>query len=221
MRFFVLLAIVLCIAHSVCAQLRFGVTQATDNFNRADQDMISGAGGWSQQNGVGKMVVASNVSTSSAGADCGAVYTGITWSNDQYAQAKMTVTGGSASGYTGPSILLRGSTSAYTYYQISINAAATNNLGIARFVASTWTGLQLTTTAWTSGDVLRAEIRTVGTTAVINVYRNGTLITTYTDSTPIASGSAGLSYSSATTTRSLDDWEGGVLRQPGIGPTRR
>ena len=71
-----------------------------------------------------------------------------------------------------------------------------------------------------SGSLIRAEAVPSGTSLIINMYVNGTLRLTYTDTTPFTSGSAGLGAS--LTTAAMGAWEGGNLiwtRQGTVIPT--
>lgn len=60
-----------------------------------------------------------------------------------------------------------------------------------------------------SGSLIRAEAVTSGTSLIINMYVNGTLRLTYTDSSPFTTGAPGLAAS--TTAALMGTWEGGDL----------
>lgn len=138
-------------------------------------------------------------------------YTGPTWPNDQYSQCTCTVTGTGAD--TGPGVTVRcGSPSASsTWYRLSINKAASNNLVLYKSVAGALTRIAQRTITFTDGHTLRLEVS--GTT--LSIFYDGVLQgATVTDS-GIASGEAGLGYSSTSTAATVDDWEGGDLTAAG------
>jgi hypothetical protein len=66
-------------------------------------------------------------------------------------------------------------------------------------------------TAWSTGDVLRLEVRTiVPGTAHLTVYRNDTELFSYDDLEHfIADGQPGIGLNANAGGMSLDDWEGG------------
>ena len=178
---------------------------ASDDFNRADNVDLGTSwdvtpGGDSRFGIGGNAAVPSNFSV-----DCSESNNSIAWPSNQYAQAKVTVTGtdGVSSGI---GIALRMSTSAMTYYRFVVDKAASNNVAIDKFIAGTFTTLARFTSAWTDGDVLQA--RAIGDR--LEVYRNGTLLGSVGDNS-ILTGRAGIAYSSNETSASLDDWEGGLV----------
>jgi hypothetical protein len=177
---------------------------ATDDFNRANANPIGAP--WAKVGGIpGDFQIVSNAATpTTLASDGAAVHTGITWPNDQYCQGKVFVTGSGSS--TGPGLALRGTTASETYYRLSFNAAGTGNVDLWRAVAATYTNLWNRTATFTTGDTVRFEIQG----AVIRVFINGVQVgADFTDGSPIASGSPGLSSSSTSTTASVDDWVGG------------
>lgn len=176
---------------------------ATDNFNRADANPIGG--NWTTANNHNAMQIVSNTcQPSSLLVDCGAYYNAITWPDDQYAQVKVTVN--STGTGVGIGLFCRQAAAANTCYRLVASHAASNNIELGKFVTGTFTGIWTRTQAFTDGDILRLEVQ--GTT--LRAYFNGAQIGADTTDSSIASGNAGIAYSSATSaTTLLDDWEGG------------
>lgn len=186
---------------------------ATDNFNRADASPIGAP--WTTQIGSQAMKIVSNACTPvSTSMDCGAYNTSASWPNDQYSQCKVTATGG-ASADLGIGPAVRCSTSATTFYRAVWNGAATNNITLTKAVAGSYTLIWTRTATISAGSVLRIEAQ--GT--AIRVFVNGTQVGASTTDSSITSGSAGVQYSSAITTASLDDWEGGDFSASNVNYT--
>lgn len=146
--------------------------------------------------------------------DSGAIYTGVTFANDQWAQITLgTTSGGSPSAGNGIGVTLRASTSAQTEYRIVINTAASNQIEIAKFVSGSFSSLKICSanTTPTSGDVFYWQI----STNTISGKQNGSAITscgsTTDGSSPIASGSPGLTFSSSMTSSAVTAWRAGNL----------
>jgi len=178
---------------------------ATDNFNRANANPIGSP--WTTASGESAMQIVSNACTpSSTAADCGAYHSTITWPNDQYSKAKLSVSG-TAGSQAGAVLKVRQASGARTCYQLEVDHAATLNVCISKVVAGAFTSLTgfPVTQAWTDGDTW--EIRAVGTT--LKVFRNGVQVGPTATDNAIASGSAGIGYSSVETSCTIDDWEGG------------
>lgn len=176
---------------------------ATDNFNRANENPLSNSV-WSTVSGLSAMQIVSNVATpTNLNVDCGSRYSGISWPNDQYSKAKLSDNGGQ----NGPALLVRCAAAATTFYMLAVNHGATNNITIYSTVAGTFTALTgfPVTQAWTDGDTW--ELRATGTQ--IQCFLNGTQVGPTVTSSTIASGSAGIGYSSTSTSASVEDWEGG------------
>lgn len=184
---------------------------ATDNFNRANESPM--AGNWT--NVQGEFDLVSNAAQpQSLAVDSGARYNAITWPDDHYSQAKLTInnTGG---GGVGIGLLVRCSTSAVTFYRLAIDHAGASNMEIGRTVASAFTSLSVQTAgAWTDGDTWKFTASGTGATVTLQVYKNGVQVgTDVTDSSAnrLLTGQGGIFYSSAATSASLDDWDGGSL----------
>lgn len=183
---------------------------ATDDFNRANNADLGA--NWTVNTGESAWKIVSNSAeptTPSGAGDHSERYTGITWPNNQYVQAKVVAAnGGSDSNDEGVGISLRCASGARTYYRVIIcDGSSTNNVGISKQIAGSYTNLGFRSQTFAANGVLYAEI--VGTT--LQVKWNGTnLGASFTDSS-IASGSPGVSLSSNLFTAILDDWEGGDL----------
>lgn len=142
----------------------------------------------------------------SVGSDA-AMYENVeTYPNDQYSQLQIiTLTGGSASGGEGVGVAVRMSTSAREYYLAVMNAAASNNVELSKFVAGSYTFIARATAAFVTTQLLRLE---VSGTALTVKYNGVTLIST-TDAS-IATGKAGFGYSSSVSAATVDSWEAGA-----------
>ena len=130
-----------------------------------------------------------------------------TWPNDQYSQVTLSTTTAAGVGRgSGPTC--RAATGATkTYYRLVGNASGYE---FGRKVAGAYTALSSGTgTTFTSGDTLYLEVKTNGANADWICKKNGTSFDSGTDTSPIASGRAGIGFSSISTTASLSAWEGG------------
>lgn len=178
----------------------------TDDFNRANANL---AAPWGTMSGEVTFAVVANqcTPTGGLGSDAANYYNNV-FGNDQYSQFVLkALSGGTPSTDSGGGPAVRCSTSARTYYRIIIHAAASNNTVIAKFVAGAFSLVSgYATVPWAVNDVVRVEVS--GTR--ITVKRNGSSVLSFTDSS-IASGVAGIDYSSAITGFTIDDWEGGDL----------
>ncbi len=187
---------------------------ASDNFNRANEDPL--AGDWTTAVGDGgAMRIVSNVATKNATVDAnndGAIYDGITFPDNQYSAAKLSVT--STNGVRrGPALFVRHAFSANTSYRISVDHAASNNCNISRFLAGVRTTLLDFTQAWTDGAEWKIAVDGPASAARIRIYLNGTLLQTVTDNSSIASGYPGIGVSDQTDVSNvvIDDWYAGEV----------
>jgi hypothetical protein len=178
-------------------------------------DPFTGSGAlsanWTQQNTDGTFTLVTNAAQpTSFGGDAANNYNAITWPDDQYSQAKVTVAGGT--GDAGLGVACRMATGARTYYFAVVNKAASNNVSICKFVAGTFTLIASRTITWVDGDVLKLQVTGAGP-VTLEVFQNGTQLgADISDSTStIASGRAGIKHSSSTTSGFVDDWEGGSV----------
>lgn len=189
---------------------------ATDDFNRADTvgpdlgpNWTNVAAGGMAVNGF--QIVSNAVAPTTTGSDKLEFYSGVAWPADQYSQAKVTVSGTGAD--AGVGVAVRCDTDG-SQYRAVVNKAGANNVGIHRQIGASFLNLGTRTTTWVDGDALRIEVQ--GTT--IRVYQNGAQLGADVTDTGLASGSAGIAYSSTTTSASMDDWEGGTFSLPSDNP---
>jgi hypothetical protein len=174
---------------------------ATDDFTRADENPL--ATGWTDggQSNVLKLV-SNHVEPVNLAQDGMAFYSSIAWPLAQASEAKVTVTGTAGGGAgIGPAVRC---SAGNTCYRLVLDHAASNNCAIQRFVAAVFTSLVTFTQAFTDGDAWTLAM----VDATLYVYYKGLLVKTFLDTTPINTGSAGLSYSSTETAAQLDDWRG-------------
>lgn len=139
---------------------------------------------------------------------------------DQYVEAKIWVTGGGASAYDGPGLVLRGAIPVGngTYYRVVVNkySGGVGSIGVGKFIDGAWTALNTLNlgATWVDGDTLKAVI----TGYVIEVFVNGVSKGTVTDNgQSIATGYPGIGYSSAVTSAAIDDFSSGD--SSGAAPT--
>ena len=181
---------------------------ATDDFNRADAATLGA--NWTTITGETTWKIVSNQAQPtrpSGSGDHSNFYNAVTWPDDQYSQAKIVNDSGSSAGSDeGGGLHVRAASAARTYYRCVMNdSGSSNNLGISKQVAGSYTNLGFRSQAFAANGILYFSV--VGTT--ITVKWNGTQVgATFTDSS-IASGSPGVSLSSNMTSVILDDWEGG------------
>src|SRR5262245_23677174 len=133
------------------------LTQASDNFNRADENPL-GNGVWSTGSGESAMSVATNqCAPSASGSDCSSRYSGRAWAADQFSRAKLTA---GSSGEQGPALSVRYASGARTYYRCCIDnpGGGATNIVIRRFVAGASTNIASATQAWTNGDTWELRV---------------------------------------------------------------
>lgn len=198
---------------------------ATDLFNRGD----AGLGAeWTTITGRSNPQIVTQQVRDEAlgGSSADALYTNITWPDDQYAQIVIAQCF-SATKQVG--VLLRGITASRTYYLIDITGPldATATYRLLRLNAGAASTLvAATTTTVAVNDVLYCEI--VGYTVVAKL--NGTTLFTYDDSadgSKLTSGSPGITVSCGDTSLAhaiLDDFQGGDFASTpitGLRPSMR
>lgn len=176
---------------------------ASDDFNRADGSL---GANWTLSTAIGgaSFTIFSNTATITADQDTGEYYNTVTWPADQYAEVVFSTAGTHGDLGTGMGVCCRLAADQQTYYRA---VASTLGYEVAKFIDGAYT--QLATSAGTTfanGDTLRFSV--VGTTWTL--YKNGAQVATGTDNA-IASGNAGLVYSSSTTgdPPSVTSWAGG------------
>lgn len=177
-------------------------TLASDTFNRANANPIGG--NWTTGSGDGAMQITSNAAWPADNTlDSQAYYNAVTWPADQWSE--VAVTSGTIGGGTGFGVSARKSAAAATHYRLVVDRNASNNIELAKVVAGAFTLIWDRTSAYSDGDVIRLEVQ--GTT--LRAYRNGTQIGADSTDSGIATGNAGIMYSSTDTAAKGDNWNGG------------
>lgn len=180
---------------------------ATDNFDRADNLDLGSV--WDVQTGEARFEILTNRAYIPAGGalgnDATENYNGVSWPNDQYSQV-LLITGTGTADQAGIGCATRCSASARTYYRAVANHAASNNVSFQKMVAASYTNIGQRTQAWTDG-AATLRLESVGTNHTLKI--NGSALGAAFSDSAIASGRAGVSYSSTMTSVFIDDWEGG------------
>lgn len=181
------------------------VALASDSMTRADSANLGA--NWTDDGKGAHWTISSNKAVPSAfNQDASAHYSAISWPNDHYSQAQITVSGTTgADAGNGVSVRQSGSGS-LTLYVLSVDHAASNNVNLWKNVSGAFTHLAATTQTWTDGDTWRLEAQ--GTTLTVKLNGSTLSAMTTTDSS-ITSGNAGIYFSSVETSASLVNWEGG------------
>lgn len=178
---------------------------ASDNFNRSNENPLSGGGNWLTSTGETPLQITSDfVSCTTLGGNTNYQYYngGISWPNDQYSQVQLTTN--VANSGTSSGCMVRISATTATFYTASI---INGNLVLSKVVAGSFTSLATVSYSFTNGDVMLFQV--VGTT--LSCYMNGVLKTTTTDSS-ITSGFPGIFMQTNTGTTgnvNSDNWSGG------------
>jgi hypothetical protein len=145
-------------------------------------------------------------------------YNAISAPNDQYSEVTLATPSATGLG-TGYGVVCRFSPSVNTGYRV---VACSEGWELGRFVTGTWTALgSFSTTTFADGDVLRLEVRTNGANCDWTVKKNGSTVTsgTGTDTSPVASGSVGIAYSSASAASDgISAWAAGDFGSASIAP---
>ena len=180
----------------------------------SDENPLSEGGVWSTQTGEGVMEKSAGVARPTGfGDDSAANYNAVTWPDNQYCQAVLSTD--ETESDRGPALGLRMSSSANTWYRITVShtSGGTAAISIGRFLASAFTQRGTRDTTWTDGDTFRAEITGQGASTVIKVFKNGVQVGTdlTDDASAINSGRVGIGHGSLNlgTRADLDNWEGG------------
>lgn len=180
----------------------------TDDFNRADGPL--GTGNWTTTTGFSSADILGNALGNVGASDVANYYSAVAFANDHYAQAVLPTIATSAVG-SGFGVAVRVAAGAQTMYMV---AASSQGTDLVKVVAGAFTPLTSDATVWANGDTIRLEVSGASPNITLVVKRNGSTIAglTVTTETAIASGSAGIWYSStASGTPTLDTWEGGDL----------
>lgn len=195
----------------VSATAAAGGVLASDNFTRADLgdlgtswDECTGESNVNGFNIVSNKAVPANVTEDSSETN-----NAVVWPNDQYSQVTLSTTGADGAG-SGSGPTCRAATGAtVTHYRAVGNASGYELIranGGAGTSLSTGTG-----TTFTSGDTLYLQVKTNGANADWILKKNGVQFASGSDTSPIASGRAGIGHSSTSSAGAgqLSAWEGG------------
>jgi hypothetical protein len=185
---------------------------ASDNFTRANSADLGTS--WDECTGEGDpggFNISSNTAISqSLVSDTSETNNAATWPNDQYSEATFNATAADGVG-VGSGVTCRAATGAtVTYYRLVGNASGYE---LGRKVNGAFTLLSNGSgTTFAAGDKIRLEVRTNGANCDWILKKNGTQFASGTDTSPIASGRAGIGYSSTSSSQAntaLSAWEGG------------
>ena len=130
---------------------------ASDNFNRADENPLSGGGNWVQMGTHVQIKLVTNQVTGASVAYCLQRWTTSTWASDQSSEMTMTNSPGDGVGCA-----VRCSASAVDLYSGQGWTAASQ---IKKWVTDLDTNLAQNTTAWGNTDVIKVDV--TGTTITI------------------------------------------------------
>jgi hypothetical protein len=180
----------------------------SDPFTYANDLLATVNANWPDHTGtVSPFRVLSNVVTlfsGAAGNDHISSYSGITWPADIYAQVNVTITGTTDNGAgIGPAVRMVAGVE--TFYSMVCDHAASNNIRLSRSLAGVHSTLGNRTQAFTDGAA--ARLQALGTVLTMSI--DGVPLGADISDAGIASGRAGIRYSSSETSASLDDFEGG------------
>ena len=174
----------------------------TDNFNRANQNPISG--NWTDAGGAVFQILSNVVDVVTQSSDSHAIWN--TWAsgNDQYSQAEITV--GSASAGSGLGVCVRANSNVAinTLYRLYIGNDGA--WAIDRILTGTVVTIRSGTTTYAAGTALGLLI--IGST--LQAYYGGVAIGASIVDANISSGFPGIAYSSTITSRTLDNWDAGI-----------
>jgi len=195
------------------AKTAFAVT-ATDNFNRANEDPLSGGGSWLQEFDISNTnlrIVSNSVQLSNVGNSC-FYYNGISPGADQFSEVKLsTVT---SNGFNGVALLVRAVTGTGGTYMARVyfnNGSFYSQDFLVYTTSSGYTVLDTGFASWAQGDTAKFVVS--GTTnPVLSLYQNGSLVETYTDTSgTLTFGKPGVCLAADTNTADIqvDDWRGG------------
>jgi hypothetical protein len=193
---------------------------ATDDFNRTDEDPLSGSGNWADLNfNNSRVALVSNKIQGTHAAHAIARWVGTgTFTDDQYSSLVVATIGGFTQSEVGVIARASGDTNAnrdcYSYRVKDANPPETR---LVKVVNGTETELNSSTSvSWSNGD--RIEIECEGTT--IRGLKNGTSQYSTTDSS-LTTGKPGVHGYNAGTLYSAgvdgDSWEGGNITAGGQG----
>lgn len=188
---------------------------ASDNFVRADSAGL-GANWTTQSDGNSFDVSGNKAVPHSLDSDCGDIYTGAAFPNDQYSEITIGALTSSTGG-TGPGVMVRASTSQLTRYRCVVcnPGSGGTTIELAKEVNGAYTPLGTAGTAVVVGDRLRLEVHGTAISVFVNdVNTNIGGSSSVTDAS-ISSGGAGIIYSSTASSASITNWIGGDFNAGG------
>lgn len=175
---------------------------ASDSFTRANETPI--ASPWIDAGSSTAFNLSSNAAVpSNLGNDTQAFYTGPSWPADQYSKAAITESGGGGAGVGGGVGVRYAGSGIKTYYRLVIDVSGQIQFGV--FSAGSYSPLWDRSVTFVNGAVLELQVQ--GITFVV-IY-NGSTVGASTNDSTLATGAAGIAYSSANSACSIDNWEGG------------
>lgn len=177
---------------------------ATDDFNRADNADLGALWDMVPTLTFAFKVLSNAAAPASATVYAAESYNGITWPDDQYAQAEVTAVAGGA----GIGVLVRVSVVDESYYALTVARGGSPNVTLLRMVIGVGTILATETIAFTDGDAFRLEV--VGT--MLRVFARGIHFASLdVDDGAVLTGRGGvINEAGPGSAVSLDNWEGGV-----------
>ena len=196
------------------------MAEYTDNFSQADENPLSSGGVWDTYAGIGNLQAVGNKvrAVTLGGADSFETYNGFTPGNDQFAQITISTWNATTNVATIiAGVFLRAAApSTHTAYRIQAQVGALGAspiVQLSRINAGVNTDLTSASTSFVAGDILTGMIR--GSTMF--AFKNSTLIASFTDGTPIASGRIGaevyIGVGGSLTDVEIDDFVGGDIRK--------
>jgi hypothetical protein len=190
---------------------------AADLFDRANN--VDLGADWTAIQSSLNIVDTSQVRYNTSNADAAEKYVSATWPADQYSEITFGTGTSASSAGTGYGPICRAGSDA-TFYRAVGNAVGWS---FRRIVSGASTNLGGGTgTTFATGDRLRLEVRTVAANCAYSLLKNDVQFHSGTDTSPIASGSAGLAYSFQDLTTRVASWSGGdfVSSAPTLYVTR-
>lgn len=177
----------------------------TDDFNRANGGL---GANWTAIDT--SFTISSNVVVpTSTGSDALQIVNSVTWPNDQYAQIKVVALAVHANDI-GPGLTLR-CVDTNNYYRINVNSS---NVQVAKVVSGGLTALANLGAGFVANDTLYVEVQS----NTLKVFRNGVQFGgDVAGDAALASGSAGLFYSSTAAEAQVDDFVGGDFSSASTG----
>ena len=177
---------------------------ASDNFTRANNTDLGAAWDVTVGDEATGFQIVSNLAIQETTNDTSESNNSAAWPADQYSSTTYGTAPATGLG-AGVGPMCRCAVTSNTYYRL---ICSLSGYEISRFNSGTFTSLASGGTTHTAADTATLEVRTNGTNCDWVLKKNGAQFASGTDTTPLASGRAGIAYSS-TSTASIAAWEGG------------